>query len=105
MSAERRTGSQVEHQPELGTLVISIDLEMNWGTVHRGGAVAYDIDQERTWMGMLLDLFDRHEIPATWATVGHLLVDGCDRHDGSAHPDIERPDYAWFDGDWFGLAT
>ena len=49
----------------------------------------------------LLDVFDRYEVPATWAIVGHLFLTGCEQRGGRAHPEIIRPDYAWRDEDWF----
>lgn len=88
--------------PEPGVMVVSIDFEMAWGVVHRNGRVIYDIDDERSWLQQLLGIFDHYGIPATWATVGHLMMNGCGRDDtGVAHPDIIRPRYSWFDGDWF----
>jgi peptidoglycan/xylan/chitin deacetylase (PgdA/CDA1 family) len=50
----------------------------------------------------LLALLDRYEIPATWAIVGHLMLEGCSRHDGAVHADVmPRPDYSWFPKDWY----
>lgn len=41
----------------------------------------------------LADLFEKYEIPVTWAICGHLFLDGCDgRHEFSEQD--------WF-GDWF----
>ena len=51
----------------------------------------------------ILDLFTRHEISATWAVVGHLLLDHCAANGGRPHPDIVRPSYSWLDGDWFDI--
>lgn len=79
--------------------VVSIDVEMSWGQIHRPER-DYDFPAERDEMRRLLDLFDEHRVPATWAFVGHLLLDGCTRDGGLPHPELVRPDYAWFDGDW-----
>lgn len=80
--------------------VVSIDTEMAWGLNHRP-ALSYQYDSERADLRQLLELFDRHKIPATWAVVGHLMLDQCAAVDGVKHPEIVRPDYEWFDGDWF----
>jgi peptidoglycan/xylan/chitin deacetylase (PgdA/CDA1 family) len=82
-------------------MLISIDTEMAWGIVHRGSPNTYDWPEERSVLSALLDVFDRFEVPATWAIVGHLFLDDCELVDGRAHPEIIRPDYAWRDEDWF----
>ena len=79
--------------------VVSIDVEMAWGQIHRPER-DYEFPDERRQMSRLLDVFDQHRIPATWAFVGHLLLDGCEHIDGTAHPELMRPDYEWFEGDW-----
>lgn len=38
----------------------------------------------------LIELCDRYNIPVTWATVGHLFLDKCDKEGGIPHPDIPR---------------
>jgi peptidoglycan/xylan/chitin deacetylase (PgdA/CDA1 family) len=82
--------------------VISIDTEMAWGLAHRPGET-YRYDRERAHLARLVELFDRYEVPATWATVGHLLLEGCAPVDGVKHPEIVRPTYTWLDGDWFDV--
>jgi peptidoglycan/xylan/chitin deacetylase (PgdA/CDA1 family) len=57
------------------TLTISIDLELAWGvwdklTVDELGLTE---TEERPVCAALIDLFDRYEIPATWAMVAALL--------------------------------
>lgn len=97
---------ELESQPsptplDRAAFVVSIDVEMSWGQIHRpAGEFDYDFPDERAQMRRLLDVFDSYGVPATWAFVGHLLLDGCERRDGIAHPDLPRPEYAWFDGDW-----
>lgn len=78
---------------------MSIDVEMSWGQIHRADR-DYDFPDERAQMARLLDLFDDHDVAATWAFVGHLMLDGCDRDAGIAHPELVRPEYSWFEGDW-----
>lgn len=86
---------------ERGVLIVSIDVEMSWGLIHRPHD-DYEFVDERAQMRRLLDVFDQYSIPATWAFVGHLLLERCQQVDGVAHPELVRPTYDWFDGDWLG---
>jgi peptidoglycan/xylan/chitin deacetylase (PgdA/CDA1 family) len=91
-----------------GAFVISIDTELAWSVVHRG-VVSPDhllparSIAERKIVEDLLDSFTKYETKATWATVGHLFIDSCRPSDGRKHPEIQRPRYEWFEGDWFDL--
>lgn len=91
--------SKADSPLERAAFVVSIDVEMSWGLIHRPDR-SYDFPDEREQMCRLLDVFDRYDVPATWAFVGHLLLEECDRCDGVAHPELTRPDYEWFEGDW-----
>lgn len=93
-------GPEVSPNLERAAFVISIDTEMSWGLMHRR-TETYCFDAEREALQRLLGLFDRHQIPATWAVVGHLMLDSCSPVEGVKHPEIVRPDYEWLDGDWF----
>ena len=87
---------------ERGTFLISIDTEMAWGVVHKGpGASHYTYRNEREVIDRLLKLFEKYQIRATWAVVGHLFLDQCQPVNGRKHPEIVRPSYPWFQGDWF----
>ena len=87
-----------------GTFVVSIDLEMSWGAVHHGAhQPTRTDDDERPLIGRLLSLLDSHGISATWATVGHLFLDRCGPFGSVKHPEIIRPVYDWFSGDWFDM--
>jgi peptidoglycan/xylan/chitin deacetylase (PgdA/CDA1 family) len=92
-----------------GVAVVSIDTELAWGEAHRrrpaGGPTpaAHDYDAERPAIDGLLAILERHEIPATWAVVGHLLLSGCSAENGPPHPEVVRPDFDWLDGDWFDI--
>ncbi len=85
---------------ERASFVISIDTEMAWGLTHRP-AERYHYPNERRDLQRLLDLFDRYDIPATFAIVGHLMLDECSPVDGVKHPEIVRPEFDWLPGDWF----
>jgi hypothetical protein len=58
-----------------GALTISIDLELLWGVwdVLTPYHVSRCLERERTICERLLALFDRHDVPVTWAVVGRLV--------------------------------
>ncbi len=84
--------------------VISIDLEMSWGSVHHGkphDAAPY-MDERRV-VNDVLELMGRHGIAATWAIVGHLFLAECTASATGPHPELPRPQYAWLPMDWYEL--
>lgn len=91
------------HSLDKGIFVLSIDTELAWGGVHnhsfRSRRELYKGSREV--VDHLLALLERYSISATWAIVGHLFLEGCHRVDGVKHPEIVRPSYPWFKGDWF----
>jgi peptidoglycan/xylan/chitin deacetylase (PgdA/CDA1 family) len=58
-----------------GKLVISIDLELAWGVWDKltPAQLAAAESEERPICAALLALFERHDVPATWAMVAALL--------------------------------
>src|SRR5437879_11734751 len=90
-------------KPTRGTMVLSLDLELCWGRFDKFPIAVLEAEsvQERTHIKQFVALLDRYEIPATWAMVGHLMLDGCTRDgDGHAHTDITQPArYYWFAND------
>lgn len=90
------------HDP--GVMVVSIDVEMEWGRVHHGeaGDTVRHFDRERSSVAAVLRLLDRYEVSATWAVVGHLFLAQCEPINGVHHPEVRRAPYPWFAGDWFG---
>ena len=88
---------------EKGAFLLSIDTELAWGSVHNGtfrGRFGH-YEKTREVIKRLLQLQEEYEIRATWAVVGHLFLDHCQADRGVKHPEITRPSYDWFDGDWF----
>jgi len=95
------------------TVVISTDLELAWAwryvrdTDYPQKVALQKAQQTRQNLPILLDLFDRFNIPVTWATVGHLFLEGCNNSNGHAHPGFPRPPYfenefwRYAQGDWF----
>lgn len=86
-----------------GSFVLSIDTELAWGSVHSGSFKQRweHYGKTRDVIGKLLTLQETFQIQATWAVVGHLFLDSCQTEDGVKHPEITRPSYDWFEGDWF----
>lgn len=80
-----------------GTFVMSLDTELAWGLFDIGEAQRERVQQsyERTpeIINQLLFLFDKYEMPVTWAIVAHLL-EMCD----GPHCEPE-PEFGWVD--WF----
>ena len=94
-----------EHDLERGVTVVSIDTEMAWGAAHRRGAdaPAGDYSGEHDVIDRILGVFAEHRGRATWAIVGHLFLEHCERVGGRVHPEIVRPTYPWLTGDWFDV--
>jgi len=92
---------------ERGVAVISIDTELAWGESHHrdGAGPRRDYGSERAAIDQILEVFDRYDVSATWAIVGHLFLDHCEAVDGRAHPEIVRPinPPSSSNGDWFDI--
>ncbi len=75
----------------VGKLTISIDLELAWGVWDHltPDDLRLAESSERPICAALIDLFDRHRVPATWAVVAALL----DEASAAAHP---GPKTCWF---------
>ena len=102
---ERPKGTKIKTpiKSKTGFFVISIDVEMAWGTFDRGGLKKHrrDFKKVRDVIKLLLHTFERYEAPATWAFVGHLFLDSCQPVNGVNHPDMPRPVYHWYKRDWY----
>jgi len=94
-----------------GTVVFSADFEMAWAfrysrsLADRAEAMGL---MERKQVPQLLEIFDCHEVPITWATVGHLFLSDCRRDpSGRPHPEMPRPghfenrNWRFTAGDWY----
>lgn len=86
-----------------GVFLLSLDTELAWGGVHSGAHRTREplFRETRAAAGELLDLMEAYGIRATWAMVGHLMLESCRADGGRKHPEIVRPAYDWFEGDWF----
>jgi len=76
-----------------GQFVISIDYEYALGFAD----FVLDEKMRRLMEGevsvtrRLIKLFDKYNIPVTWAVVGHLLENSCKFKNGVPHPEYPRP--------------
>jgi peptidoglycan/xylan/chitin deacetylase (PgdA/CDA1 family) len=93
-----RSFDGVEITPFLGgasaSATISADFELSWAW--RGWRSAKETQlraaRERCNVSYLVPLLEEYDIPITWATVGHLFLERCERSaDGRAHPQMPRP--------------
>ena len=89
--------------------VMSADFEMAWAWRYsKGGedAVAIGV-HERNNIPELVRLFEKFNIPITWATVGHLFLSDCYGGHEKAHPELTRIPYftnrvwEYEQGDWY----
>ncbi len=95
----------------LASATISADFELSWAW--RGWRSAEETREratrERLNVPHLIGLLEEYGIPITWATVGHLFLEGCGRgEDGRAHPQMPRPPLmvnppamSRWTGDWY----
>ncbi|MDF9745986.1 polysaccharide deacetylase family protein [Natrinema salsiterrestre] len=82
----------------MGSVVISLDAELGWGFHDLPTPPSERVEAGRRGWSVLLDLFSEYDVPATWAVVGHLLLDRCD----GEHADHPAPN-GWFErerSDW-----
>jgi peptidoglycan/xylan/chitin deacetylase (PgdA/CDA1 family) len=81
--------------PGFGALVLSLDFELHWGVRDRedvDGPYRDNLLGAREVIPRILDLFERYEVGATWATVGFLFARTRAEVEAFA-PDV-RPTYA-----------
>lgn len=86
------------------TFIISLDTELIWGYVRYPQdpvvrLLSQDESKGRKSVDILLQLFDKYRIPATWATVGHLFLDHCSNDSGMLHGDMPRFKDNWYASD------
>lgn len=94
-----------------GVVIFSADFEMAWAFRYSKEKKEKAVEMgllERKNVPQLLEVFDKHQIPVTWATVGHLFLNGCSRDSsGRLHPEMARPEHfdnrnwSFKTGDWY----
>lgn len=90
---------------ERGVFTLSLDFELVWGSRDLTDPVdplarMARVTRERVFDGLLGSL-QRHGAVATWATVGHLFLDGAVKQGGVLHPDLVPPRHGWRAAPWF----
>jgi len=96
---------------EKGIVIISADFELAWAWRYSKRKVDYLelARRERENVPIILKKLNELEIPITWATVGHLFLNSCQKCNGRAHPELLRPNYfenhywVYNSGDWFDV--
>ena len=86
------------------TFIISLDVELIWGYVSESTnksvtLMKSDDKKCRGCIDMLLNLFEKYNIPTTWAVVGHLFLDHCEKEEGIPHKDMPRFKEDWYSTD------
>jgi len=87
-------------------LILSADFELGWAFRYSKTNPNPErmAGQSRLNFPLLLDIFEDYSIPVTWATVGHLFLEGCSRgdHDWMKRiPHFENKNWRFLEGDWF----
>ena len=94
-------------------LLISADFELAWAWRYAKcfsnplGHALGTAKRERQNIPAIIALCEKYNIPITWATVGHLFLENCEKRDGLAHSNLPRlshfeNDFWKFTGrDWF----
>ena len=86
------------------TFALSLDTELIWGVFQQYSPARFEAayPDVRGSIRAILTLLERFEIPATWAVVGHLFLERCERDTaGVAHPDILHPRQSGRSEDWY----
>jgi len=84
--------------------VLSVDVEGLWGLFFVRSYVddPHAAEAGRAALPRMGTLLADRGMAATFAFVGHLFLDACGPWDGTAHPEIARPVYPWYERDWYG---
>lgn len=99
--------------PFRSVILVSADFELAWAWRYTKSSRTpvekslIKAKQERENLPELIKLCEEYNIPVTWATVGHLFLESCERENGIAHGELPRlshfeNDYWHYTGkDWF----
>ncbi len=75
----------------VGSVVLSLDAELGWGFHDLEDPPENRVESGRRGWSVMVDLLDEFDVPATWAVVGHLMLEDCD----GRHADHPAPP-GWF---------
>jgi len=86
-----------------GVFTFSLDVEGLWGLFFVRSYVDDPTAAQagRTALPRLARLLAEHDVRSTFAFVGHLFLERCGPWEGRPHPHALRPDYPWYDADWY----
>jgi peptidoglycan/xylan/chitin deacetylase (PgdA/CDA1 family) len=87
------------------TFALTFDAELMWGSFDRMSAERFErrYPDVRGTIRAILDELDEFGIAATWAVVGHLFLDCCERDaSGRTHPQLLRPSHDRLERDRLG---
>jgi len=88
-----------------GIVTISADFELAWAFMYSKSGVNPEdqAKKARKNIPVLLGYFDKYKIPITWATVGHLFLDSCEKKSHTWMRKMHHFDNHWLfnKGDWF----
>ena len=86
-----------------GVFTVSIDYESAWGYADHdlSDSDRTRIRDESKIVKQLIELFEKYNVPATWAVVGHLIDRGCPWDNDTPHPEYKRPTHKGESRDWF----
>ena len=88
-----------------GSFALTFDTELIWGSFDHltVGEFERRYPDVRAIIKELVALLESYDVPATWALVGHLYLDHCERSSrGIAHPELVPPAQSWYAHDWYG---
>mgnify|MGYP003622244240 CR=1 FL=1 len=85
-------------EPYKSVLLISADFELAWAwrySKNKGNAKSAieKAVSERKNLPKILSVCDDYNIPVTWATVGHLFLESCQKTNHIPHTDLPRPSH------------
>jgi peptidoglycan/xylan/chitin deacetylase (PgdA/CDA1 family) len=101
---EEVIGSRMTKESNKPIFIISLDTELIWGYItyplyNEVRLMKNDDTKGRGCIDTLLNLFEKHNIPATWAIVGHLFLDHCKKENGMLHRNMPRFKEDWYSSD------
>ncbi len=76
------------------TFALTFDTELIWGSIDRGTPAQFErrYPDVRGAIAGIVRLLQTYEVSATWAVVGHLFLERCQRDEsGTAHPSLISP--------------
>ena len=76
----------------MGSVVLSLDAELGWGFHDLSNPPAKRVAAGRRGWSVMLELLEEYDVPATWAVVGHLMLESCD----GIHAEHPAPE-GWFE--------